>query len=81
MAPLSFAKGVFDTLDPSTPYLGTKVISGAASEEASSDDRLRWTEVCWAASLMAGRLRERQYQEHGIIPVSIYRYTNATCTC
>jgi hypothetical protein len=46
-----------------------------------SDDRLRWSEVCWATSLMAGRLRERQYQAHGIVPVSMYRYTNATCTC
>jgi hypothetical protein len=34
--PLSLAKGVFDTLDPSIPYLGTIVIEGAAP-----DDRLR----------------------------------------
>jgi hypothetical protein len=69
---LSFARGVFDTLDTSTPHLGTIVIEGAASDEAASDDRLRWTEVCWAASLMAGRRREEQYQAHEIIPVSIY---------
>jgi len=65
--PLSLAKGVFDTLDPSIPHLGTIVIEGAPS-----DDRLRWSEVCWAASLMASRLREGQYQAHEIIPVSIY---------
>jgi|SRR5580700_5099525 hypothetical protein len=76
MLPLSLAKGVFDTLDPSIPHLGTIIIGGG-----DSDDRLRWSEVCWATSLMAGRLRERQYQAHGIVPVSIYRYTNAPCTC
>jgi hypothetical protein len=65
--PMSAAKGVFDTLDPSIPHLGTIVIEGAPS-----DDRLRWSEVCWAASLMASRLREGQYQAHEIIPVSIY---------
>ena len=65
--PMSFAKGVFDTLDPSTPHLGTIVIGGG-----DSDDRLRWTEVCWAASLMAGRLAEIQYQAHEIVPVSVY---------
>ncbi len=69
--PPSFAKGVFDPLDPSIPHLGTIVIDGSAS-----DDRLRWSELCWTASLMAGRLRERQYQAHRIAPVSIYRYTN-----
>jgi hypothetical protein len=66
--PMSFAKGVFDTLDPSTPHLGTIVIGGG-----DSDDRLQWNEVCWAASLMAGRLRERRYQAHKIVPVSVYR--------
>jgi hypothetical protein len=69
--PMSAAKGVFDTLDPSIPHLGTIVIDGSAS-----DDRLRWSELCWAASLMACRLRERQYRAHGIAPVSIYRYVN-----
>jgi hypothetical protein len=69
--PLSIGKGVFDTFDTSIPHLGTIVIEGG-----DSDDRLRWTEVCWAASLMAGRLRERLYQAHPIVPVSIYRYTN-----
>jgi hypothetical protein len=68
-APLSLAKGVFDTLDPSIPHLGTIIIEGGAS-----DDRLRWSEVCWAASLMAGRLLE--YKAHEIVPVSTYRYTN-----
>ena len=68
---VSFAKGVFDTLDPSIPHLGTIIIGGG-----DSDDRLQWSEVCWAASLMAGRLRERQYQAYGIVPVSIYRHTN-----
>ena len=72
--PMSFAKGVFDTLDPSIPHLGTIIIGGG-----HSDDRLQWSEVCWAASLMAGRLRERRYQAYGIVPVSIYRI--ATCTC
>jgi hypothetical protein len=43
--PMSFAKGVFDTFDPSTPHLGTIVIGGG-----DSDDRLQWNEVCWAAS-------------------------------
>ncbi len=62
---LSFAKGVFDTLDPSIPHLGTIVIDGA-----DSDDRLRWSEVCWAAALMAGRMQEEQYQAHRIIPVN-----------
>ena len=60
--PLSLAKGVFDTLDPSIPHLGTIVIDGA-----DSDDRLRWSEVCWAAALMAGRMQEEQYQAHRII--------------
>ena len=69
--PMSFAKGVFGTLDPSIPHLGTIVIGGG-----DSDDRLQWNEVCWAASLMAGRLRERQYQAHQIIPVSIHPYAN-----
>ena len=59
-------KGIFDTLDPSTPHLGTIII-----DTADSDDRLCWAEVCWAASLMASRLREQQYQAHEIIPVSI----------
>ena len=69
--PVPFAKGVFDTLDPSIPHLGTIIIGGG-----DSDGRLQWSEVCWAASLMAGRLRERQYQAYGIVPVSIYRHTN-----
>jgi len=70
--PPTFAKGVFDTPDPTIPHLGTIVFGGG-----DSDDRLQWNEVCWAASsLMAGRLRERQYQAHEIVPVSIYRYTN-----
>jgi hypothetical protein len=68
---MSLAKGVFDTLDSSTPHLGTIII-----DTADPDDRLLWAEVCWAASLMAGRLREQQYQAHEIVPVSIYRYTN-----
>jgi hypothetical protein len=52
------------------------VLLAIVIEGAASDDRLRWSEVCWAASLMADRLREGQYQVHGIIPVSIYRYTD-----
>jgi hypothetical protein len=45
---MSLGKGVFDTLDPSTPRLGTIIIEGS-----DAGDRLRWNEVCWAASLMA----------------------------
>jgi hypothetical protein len=61
MLPLSLAQGVFDTYGPLIPHLGTIIVGGG-----NSNDRLRWSEVCWATSLMAGRLRERQYQAHGI---------------
>ena len=73
--PLCYGKGVFNTLDPSMPHLGTLLIDGAVA-----DDRLRWSEVCWAAFLMAGRLREEQNQAHGIVPVSIERQIT-TCIC
>ena len=71
MQPMSFAKGIFDTFDTSIPHLGTILIDGA-----ESDDRLRWVEVCWAATLMAGRLADEQYRAHRITPVTIYQYTN-----
>jgi len=64
--PPSYAKGVFDTLDPSIPHLGTLLTDGV-----DSDNRLRWSEVCWAACLMAGRLRDKEYRKHKIVPVSI----------
>ena len=62
-----FAKNLFDTQDLSTPHLGTVLI-----DAVDSDDRLRWSEVCWAAFLMADRLREKEYRVHEIVPVSIY---------
>ena len=62
-----FAKNLFDTQDQSTPHLGTVLI-----DAVHSDDRLRWSEVCWAAFLMANRWREKEYRAHEIVPVSIY---------
>ena len=62
-----FAKNLFDTQDLSTPHLGTVLI-----DAVHSDDRLRWSEVCWAAFLMANRWREKEYRAHEIVPVSIY---------
>jgi hypothetical protein len=66
-----FAKNLFDTQDLSTPHLGTVLI-----DAVDSDDRLRWSEVCWAAFLMANRWREKEYRGHEIVPVSIYQCTN-----
>lgn len=65
--PPCYAKGVFDTLNPSIPHLGTLLTDGV-----DSDNRLRWSEVCWAACLMAGRLRDKEYRKHEIVPVFVY---------
>ena len=73
--PKCYGKGIFDTLNPSTPHIGTLLIDGAIA-----DDRLRWSEVTWAAFLMLGRLQEKQYRAHGIVPVSTETQIT-TCIC
>jgi len=67
MSTLWYCRDVFDTLDLSIPHLGTVVI-----DDVPLDDRILRSEMCCLTFLMAGRLRDREYQAHKIVPVFVY---------
>jgi len=59
---------VLDNADFKRPHLGCEIIDGA-----EMDDRLLWSEVLSAVSLMANRLFKKGYEMHRLVPVRIYK--------